>query len=263
MTQDQGQPAGLAKRLFTRIDIASLVYFRIAFGTIMVWEVYRYLSMGWVASQFVGLDFHFTYLGFDWVRVWPGDGLYVHFWLMGILAAFMAVGFLYRLSAALFFLAFTYVFLLDQAQHLNHFYFVCLVAFLMIFVPANRAFSVDAMLRGDRWRSSTAPAWSLMILRAQVGFVYFFAGVAKLNADWLNGYPLRIWLGSDAGLPLVGPYMSEPWVAVSMSWAGAALDLFIVPALLWHRTRPFAFVVSVGFHLMNAAIFNIVIFPWF
>ena len=31
----------------------------------------------------------------------------------------------------------------------------------------------------------TAPRWYVWLLRGQLGVVYFFAGVAKLNADWL------------------------------------------------------------------------------
>jgi hypothetical protein len=41
------------------------------------------------------------------------------------------------------------------------------------------------------------------------------------------------------------------------------LDLFAVPALLWHRTRIPAFVAVVCFHLTNAYLFSIGIFPWF
>jgi len=249
--------------LFDPIDIASLVYFRIAFGAIMLWEVWRYLSMGRIARYYLEPAFLFTYLGFDWVRPWPGDGMYLHFYALGVLSVFIMVGFLYRLSATLFFLGFTYVFLLDQTQYLNHFYFVSLVAFLMILVPAHRSLSVDGWMRGRAWRSSTAPAWSLWILRAQMGFVYFFAGVAKLNGDWLRGYPLRDWLADAAHLPVIGPHMTEAWVAVPMSWGGLLLDLFVVPALLWRKTRPYAFAASLGFHLMNAVIFHIGIFPWF
>jgi hypothetical protein len=35
-------------------------------------------------------------------------------------------------------------FFLDQMLYLNHFYLMALISFLMIFVPAHRAFSVDA-----------------------------------------------------------------------------------------------------------------------
>lgn len=47
------------------------------------------------------------------------------------------------------------------------------------------------------------------------------------------------------------------------AYGGMMLDLFIFPLLLWRRTMPFALVLGIGFHLMNARIFNIGIFPWF
>ncbi len=65
--------------------------------------------------------------------------MYYHFLGLGVLAFFMLAGFLYRISAILFFLAFTYVFLLSESRYLNHFYLVVLISFIMIFVPAHRS----------------------------------------------------------------------------------------------------------------------------
>ena len=38
----------LSSRLFAPVDIAALVVFRVLFGGIMVWEVYRYADKGWI-----------------------------------------------------------------------------------------------------------------------------------------------------------------------------------------------------------------------
>ena len=148
--------------LFRPVDIASLVFFRVAFGLVMLWEVYRYFDHGWISRYWIEPAWNFPYDFFEWVRPWPGDGMYVHFYVMGALALCITVGFLYRLSAALFFLAFAYMFLLEQARYLNHFYLVALVSFLMIFVPAHRVWSVDAWLR-PRLRSHTIPAWPVVL----------------------------------------------------------------------------------------------------
>ena len=48
--------------------------------------------------------------------------MYVHVWFMGVMALFITLGILYRVSAAVFFVTFTYMFLLEQARYLNHFY---------------------------------------------------------------------------------------------------------------------------------------------
>jgi vitamin K-dependent gamma-carboxylase len=80
------------------------------------------------------------------------------------------------------FLSYAYFFLLDEVWYVNHTYLICLFCFLMIFVPAHRALSIDAWVRPSL-RSNTAPAWSLWLLRFQIGVVYFFAGLAKFSPD--------------------------------------------------------------------------------
>lgn len=188
--------------------------------------------------------------------------MYVHFYALGALAVCIAVGFCYRISAILFFLGFTYVFLLEQAHYLNHFYMVGLISFLMIFVPAHRAFSIDALLRPGI-RSGTVPAWSLWILRAQVGIVYFYGGIAKLNSDWLSGEPMRTWLAQRTDFPVIGGMFTDESVVYLFSYGGLLLDLLIVPLLLWRRTRLPAFFLAATFHILNALLFRIGIFPWF
>jgi hypothetical protein len=237
------------------------VCFRVAFGAVMVWEVYRYVSKGWIASYYINPDFHFTYYGFGWVKPWPGDGMYYHFAVLGLAAAGVTLGLLYRLSAVVFFLAFTYVFLLDQSRYLNHFYLISLIAFLMMFLPAHRSLSFDAHWR-RRLRSDTVPAWTLWLLQAQIGIPYFYAGLAKLNGDWLRGEPIRAWLAARPDFPVLGPAFTEEPVVYAFAYGGLLLDLLIVPFLLWRPTRLFAFAVGVAFHATNAVLFRIGIFPW-
>jgi hypothetical protein len=132
---------------FAPADIASLVFFRIAFGLLMVWEVCRFFAHRWIEPSWLDPQFLFKYYGFSWVHPWPGQWLYIHWAALGLFALFIAAGFLYRISAALFFLSYTYFFLLDEAWYVNHAYLICLFGFLLIFVPANHAFSVDTWLR--------------------------------------------------------------------------------------------------------------------
>jgi vitamin K-dependent gamma-carboxylase-like protein len=251
----------LLRGAFAPVDIASLACFRVAFGAVMVWEVYRYFTKGWIASYYIRPEFYFTYYGFGWVRPWPGEGMYVHFAVMGLAALCVTLGLFYRASAAVFFFAFTYVFLLDQTRYLNHFYLISLIAFLMIFLPVHRALSLDARRRPEL-RSDTAPALALWLVRAQVGIPYFYGGLAKLNGDWLRGEPIRSWLAARTDFPLIGRHFTEEWMVYSFAYGGVLLDLLIVPLLLWRRSRPYAFAVGVLFHATNAVLFRIGIFPW-
>jgi hypothetical protein len=248
--------------LFKPVDISFLVFFRILFGVILLWEVYRYFTYGWISRYFVEPALTFTYYGFSWVKPWPGNGMYIHFAVLGVAVACVMAGFLYRIAAPVFFLAFTYFFLLDQTRYLNHFYLVCLISFLMCFLPAERAFSVDSLLF-RKLRADVVPAWTLWLLRAQVGIPYFYGGIAKLNSDWvLGGEPMRTWLRPLTGMPGVGSTFASDWVVYGFVIGGLMLDLLVVPLLLWRRTRIFAFVAAVLFNLINAVIFDIGIFPW-
>lgn len=252
----------LVRRLFAPVDLAPLVYFRMVFGAVMLWEVTRYFRYGWIERYYIEPIFHFTYYGFGWVHPWPGIGMYLHFGALGVLAVCIGLGLWYRASAVLFFLDFTYVFLLEQANYLNHFYLIALVSFLMIFLPAHRACSLDVRRR-PALCARTAPAWTLWLLRAQLGIAYFYGGLAKLNPDWLRGEPMRMWLADRTGFPLIGRWFEEAWAPYVFSYGGLLFDLLVVPLLFWRRTRPLAVAALLAFHLTNAGLFNIGIFPWF
>ena len=252
----------LCAALFNPVDISFLVFFRILFGGILLWEVYRYFSNGWISRYYIEPAVTFPYYGFSWLKPWPEPGMYIHFFVLGVAAACVMVGFLYRIAAPIFFLAFTYSFLLDQTRYLNHLYLVCLIGFLMCFLPAERSFSVDALLR-RKIRSDVVPAWTLWLLRAQVGIPYFFGGIAKLNSDWIHGgEPMRTWLRPLTTASGGSPIFTSDVVVYGFVIGGLLLDLFVVPLLLWRRTRPFALVAAILFNLINSVIFDIGIFPW-
>lgn len=250
----------LLQKSFAPVDIAWLAFFRILFGCVMLVEVIRYFAYGWI-EIFNASDFLFRYYAFEWVHPWPDPFMHLHFAALGIAALCIALGFCYRFMAAFFFLGFTYVFLLDETRYLNHFYLISLISFLMIFLPAHRAWSVDSWLR-PAIRSDVTPAWTLWLMRAQIGIPYIFGGIAKLDSDWLHGEPMRTWLAQRSHMPLIGPYVHEEWLVYFFVLGGLVLDLLIVPALLWPRTRLLAFAAAASFHLLNSQLFRIGIFPW-
>jgi len=92
------------------VDIASLVVFRVLFGLLMLVEVYRYFSHDWIQRYYINPDFYFKYYGFEWVQPWPGDGMYWHFAILGLLALFITVGLFYRAAVISFTLGFTFIF---------------------------------------------------------------------------------------------------------------------------------------------------------
>ncbi|HTL06666.1 MAG TPA: HTTM domain-containing protein [Chitinophagaceae bacterium] len=251
-------------RLFHRpVSIAPLVSFRIIFGLLMFFSLLRFWWRGWISTVYIQPRFHFTYLGFEWVKPLGNLGMHLLFVVVMLSALCITLGFLYRLAAAVFFLGFTYIELIDVTTYLNHYYFISLVAFIMIWLPANRYYSIDCRLQPTLQRT-TVPMWTIGILRFQMGVVYVFAGLAKLNADWLlRAEPMRTWLPAKTHLPLVGPLLYQSWVAYFFSWFGAVYDLFIVFFLLNKKTRPVAFCFVVVFHVATAIFFpGIGLFPY-
>jgi vitamin K-dependent gamma-carboxylase len=250
------------KLLFQRIDIASLAAFRILFGLLMAGAMIRVLLKGWVRELYVETPFHFPYPGFEWVHAWPGFWMHFHFVALAALALAVASGLFYRASIVLFFIGFTYVELIDQTTYLNHYYLISLLAGLMMFLPAHRAWSLDVR-RNPSLRADSVPSWTVNLLRFQVGVVYIFAGLAKLNPDWLfHAQPLRIWLAALSDTPLIGGILEQIWAAFAGSWIGAIYDLTIVFFLLCSRTRPIAYLAVMGFHVMTWVFFRIGMFPW-
>ena len=229
----------------------------------MFGSIVRFWWRGWVTSVYVTPHFHFTYSGFDWVQPLGSTGMHLLFFCIALSALLITLGLFYRAAAVIFFLSFTYVELIDVTTYLNHYYFISLVAFLMIWLPANRDYSLDVLLR-PAIRRRQVPAWCIGILRFQIAVVYVFAGLAKLNADWLiDATPMRIWLPGKTHLPVIGLFMYEEWVAYLFSWFGAAYDLFIVAFLLNRATRPLAFCVVIIFHVATAVFFpGIGMFPY-
>ena len=252
---------GLAS-LLAPIDIASLVYFRIGFGLFMAWWAFSYLATGRVRAFYVDPLFHFTYYGFDWVHPWPGAGMYVHFAVVGLLGICVAAGFLYRWTTPLLALGFTYVFLIDRSNYQNHYYLLTLLCWMTTLLPANRAWSFDAVQR-PRIRSQAVPCWTLWLIRFHVALPYFFGGIAKFHSDWFAGEPMRQVLASKASFPVFGPWLASPSAVPVFIWGGLLFDLAVVPLLLWRWTRPLAFALCVLFHVTNSLLFSIHIFPWF
>lgn len=248
--------------LLRPVHIAPLITLRVVFGAMMLFSTLRFAWKGWIYDLYIAPELHFTYYGFDWVKPLPPAGMYLIFFLTGLAALFIMTGFLYRISTLAFFITFTYTELIDSTSYLNHYYFVSIIAFLLIFVPANRYFSLDVRLRGVREQVHIS-VWCIFIFKLQLGIVYFYAGIAKLNYDWIvEALPLKIWLPAQSQLPIIGFLMSKKWVPYLFSWAGAAFDILIPFLLLYRRTRSVSYLILLIFHILTWTLFKIGMFPF-
>jgi hypothetical protein len=238
------------------------------FGLALAVSMERFLAYGWVDQLLVGPRVRFHYWGFAWVEPLSRGSMHVLFWILAGLALAMAAGVAFRLTAPLFAAGLTYVQLLDVSTYLNHYYLAGLLAWLLAISPANRAWSVDAWLRsrrrgdaGAETGAGVASAW-LVLFRVQIAVVYVFAGLAKLQSDWLfHGQPLAIWLGASTHLPLLGRLFTVSGVPLAMSWFGFLFDTTVVVWLSWKKTRPWAYAVVIAFHVLTRLLFDIGMFP--
>lgn len=245
-----------------QINIAPLAFFRIFFGLMMCGSAVRFLAKGWVKQLYVDTAYHFKYWGFEWVSTLGNTGTHLLFICIAITALMVALGWWYRFSIIAFFVLFSYAELMDATNYLNHYYFISVIAFLLIWLPAHRKYSID-VLRLPGLALNTVPAWTINSLKLQIGLVYFFAGLAKVNADWLlEAEPLHHWLRSKYDFPILGQLFQYEAAAYFFSWAGCLYDLTIPFLLLSRKTRRVAFTAVVFFHVLTWALFPIGVFPF-
>jgi hypothetical protein len=247
--------------LYKKTEAAPLAVFRMFFGLMMVWSIVRFWYHGWIESLYLEPNFYFSYYGFEWVKP-IGNWTYFLFIICGLSSFFIAIGYKYRVAIITFFLSFTYIELMDKTTYLNHYYFISILSFLLIFIPANAYFSVDAKLNAKK-RFQFVPKWNVDSIKLLLAIVYVYAGLAKLNSDWLvDAMPLSIWLPAKTDIPLIGGLMGEEWVHYAFSWFGALYDLSIPFLLLYRPTRWIAFGFVVVFHIMTRVLFSIGMFPY-
>lgn len=243
------------------ILINPLITFRVLFGALMAVGAIRFMLSDWIQKLYVEPTFFFKFYGFEWITTPSETGCYILYSLIAISAIGIMLGAFYRLSTITFFLTFTYSELLDATNYLNHYYLVILLAFLLIFLPANRKYSVDVW-RKPQLKLDKIPAWTIHIIIFQLSCVYFFAGLAKINPDWLfNAMPMAIWLPERSNFPILGYFFQFKATAFLFSYFGAFYDLTIAFFLLNRKTRPFAYIAVIVFHVMTKLLFNIGLFP--
>jgi hypothetical protein len=251
----------LNRFLFTKVDNSPLLIFRIFFGILIACECYGAIITGWVRRTMVEPQFTFNFIGFDWLQVFQGPGMYAYFFLMGTLGLGVALGYKYRFSIIAFTLLWTGAYLMQKTSYNNHYYLLILISGIMCFFPANADYSIDA-----KQNPSVKKGWMYSYVKwfivLQLFIVYTYASVAKIYGDWLDFSTVRVLLLDKANYYVIGDLLQQPWTHKIIGIFGIAFDLLIIPALLWKPTRKTAFFASIFFHLFNSIVFQIGIFPF-
>ena len=108
-----------------------------------------------------------------------------------------------------------YCFFICKGHYNNHYYLYILLPLLLSMTNADNWLSIKNWLqrrKDPQFKAAEIPNWQLFILQFQLFIVYFYGGLAKLNTDWLNAYPPRIWLHELEGTyPTCDVFLQTAW----------------------------------------------------
>ncbi|HEX7860425.1 MAG TPA: HTTM domain-containing protein [Verrucomicrobiae bacterium] len=263
--------SGLSDKLAIDVSAASLGLFRFFFGVVMLLEAISIVRPMASAAGSIPLEtyytspeirFHLPYAAFTWLPLFAPGVVRLIVGLLGVASAALAFGVASRISAAVVFLTWGYLYAVESTRTywMSYYYLELLVAFLLIWVPAGHRFSMRNLFVDSNSKKNaalapvTVPFWSILLFRLQLVITYFYAGLAKINADWLlDAQPIRKFLAdASVGAPaaLQSIFNHVPF-AFFLSWAGAIFDLSVGFLLLARRTRVLGMLLLIVFHSTN------------
>lgn len=252
----------ILNKWFAPVDNAALIVFRIFFGVVFIFESIGSLLTGWVRHNMVTPEVNFTFIGFEWLQYLMGNYMYVHFVLMAIASLGVALGYRYRVCIISLTLLWGCVYFMQKTSYNNHYYLMWLIALMMCFLPAHQYASVDTKLHPEK-RKLVMPQWCSWIFIIQISCVYFYATLAKFYPDWLQATVTKNMFTYMKVPEFLKPLFQSEKFHYFIAYSGIAFDGLIVPALLWKRTRIFAIIASLLFHIFNSITLHIGVFPYF
>ncbi len=242
-------------------DLAWLVVLRIAAGLAGMVVPALYWLLPQRFDGFLQSQVQIPYAALPWIAPLPSFVMKALLGIAVLAGVCVLLGLYFRVAALTLFVVFAYHFLLDSSYYQSTAYLLVLLSLLLACSPAHHLWALDArrIAAEKRGRGGVLLLW---IFRFQLALVYFYAGVAKIDADWVSGRTLSVMVPAARLDALSSRFLSSQGVSVAMSWIGLAFDLLVAPGLLWRRTRTFALVALVLFHLHNALTFRLVHLPW-
>lgn len=251
------------KHLLQPVSSLSLHFFRIGYGFATTILIFRYFYYGWIHSYFIKPTFFFKHFGWEWIHPLSPVFTYLLFGILFITALGIFLGYYLRINLFVFTIGFTWFHFSDATIYLNHYYLVSLLGFLLWLSPVSKSNSPTFHFLD--WMKKEEPIsriW-LYTFRIQMGLVYFFGGIAKLQPDWLfEALPLKLWLYQSEGkIPFLDPILGLPITAFVFSWIGVVFDLSIPFLLCTKKFRFPAWFVVLFFHSFTSFLFPIGIFP--
>ncbi len=247
--------------IFAPVNNGSLTLFRILFGFVMAMEFGGALMGGWVKEVFIDTNFNFTFIGFEFLHALHGPVMYWYYAAMFLCAVLVMLGLFYRPAAILMALLWTGVYFSQKNHYNNHYYLMVILCWMMTIVPANKRTALDVSWRKQAL-SYTCSRFYILVFIVQIAIMYTFAAIAKMNPDWLQAMPIKLWFSNKSSSPIFGKLYGQEWFSWFVAYGGLLFDLLITPALLWRKSRTIALYCMFFFHFFNSATFGIGSFPY-
>ena len=247
--------------LFKEVDASTLSLFRIIFGAFMFYQMIYYYKVDYTYQLMAGPEFLFHYPYLEFLVPLPDLFLKTILAALVVSTILIAVGVLYRYALTFFFLGFSYFSFIDKTIYNNHLYLIALIAFVMIFMEADKKYSLK---RQKKSSPKTVPNWNIRLLQFLFLVVYFYGGLSKLSADWLNGSIAEIMYTASQGSFLHELVPKQLLVGI-ITFGGLIYDLMIGFLLLYRPTRKIGFILVLFFNITNGVVLfgDIGLFPYF
>lgn len=176
-------------------------------------------------------------------------------------ALMMACGAATKVASVLTTTAVGYHLLVSTTHLHNNRAYLFAVLLGLSLAPAGRSFSLDRRWRA--WRGldplpEVMPGWPLWLLRFECSLVYGSSGVSKLiDPDWFGGtvtwgrvVTQEAMLRASALPELAQDLLLERSFHTVAAKVVVLTELFVAGGLWWRRSRPWAVVTAVVFHVM-------------
>lgn len=129
-----------------------------------------------------------------------------------------------------------FLLLWDQQTYSSHQVLVMLLVAYLAFAESGAAWSVVR----HTGPMAQVPWWPQLLMMTQLSVLYLFAGLSKINTQFLSGQPLSDWVR----WPL------PDWVFAPMSIATVIVEVFVLAVGLWvPATRLVAIAAGICLHL--------------
>ena len=227
--------------LATPVHASSLGFFRIAFSICMYRQALLFRHM---FEEFRQARMVFPYPALGWVAPVRYDVGNFLLHLNRLSCVFVGAGLFTKPMTWILFATFTYLFVLCESNHNNHYILICHVTGVASLIDWGRYLSVDWLLSlvAHRSRASrlllnpspspTVPYWHLLAMQIWFSIPYFYGSIAKANEDWLlRAQPLKLWFGTDEAVApnhhtqSLGTLGLEWWFPWFIAWGGFAFDV--------------------------------------